>query len=815
MLRFHLTFTGSTLFFLSLSLGPLLFPAQARADQSGENLQLEVFINDAPMNMISSFVRFADGGIGAKESDLEQLGLRPGLHRAASEIVLLDEIPTLQYRYDERAQKILIHVSDDHRIARIFDLQQNSLARAPRAQAGWGATLNYDFLGTTGNLQSRESIWNSGSSLTLDGRAFSPYGTFGQSALLLSNQALNAEAIRLDSSYRFSDQDRLITYDLGDAITGGLAWTRPIRIGGAQAQSNFALRPDLITMPLPSLGGTAAVPSTVDVYVNNTRTFSQELGAGPFNVTNIPLVTGAGNAQLVVRDSSGQATTTTLPFYASSILLAPGLTSWSLEAGAPRLAYGSAADSYVGTAVASATLRRGIFDWLTLEGHAEGGANLANGGFGAAVKTGSFGVADAAVAGSTFAGGGSGLQTYLSYDTRLLGLNVNVSLQRTFARYNDLASVTAQLQSRSLGSASYLFGLFDFIPYYAAGGTYASLYQSALPPRETDRITIGAPFPFDDKASWGLSYLHQIDAVSDVSDIVSLSYSRSLPHGTSVFATAYSDVGTNKSLGIVVGLTIPFGTSSAVTAAANSAGHATTGTVDAIRSLGPKTGDYGWEVRDSEGTDPYRAASISYRSGYLTAKLGVGQGQGNSNAAVELRGSITTMGHDVFLSDWIDDGFAVVNAGAPNVEVAYENQPIGKTDSQGMLLVPTLRSYQKNSISVDPANMPVDAEIESTREVVAPADRAGTLVTFKVHNDSTAAVVAFVRADGKFVAPGSHGRLDGGEQFFVGYDGEAFIRTLGPSNTVSIETEDAQCHATFDFKPRPGAQVRIGPVICQ
>jgi hypothetical protein len=76
MLRFHLTFTGSTLFFLSISLGPLLFPAQARGDQSSENLQLEVFINDAPTNMISSFVRFTDGGIGAKESDLEQLGLR-------------------------------------------------------------------------------------------------------------------------------------------------------------------------------------------------------------------------------------------------------------------------------------------------------------------------------------------------------------------------------------------------------------------------------------------------------------------------------------------------------------------------------------------------------------------------------------------------------------------------------------------------------------------------------------------------------------------------------------------------------------------
>ncbi|NEV03151.1 hypothetical protein, partial [Bradyrhizobium uaiense] len=42
--------------------------------------------------------------------------------------------------------------------------------------------------------------------------------------------------------------------------------------GGLQAQRDFALRPDLITAPLATIGGSAAVPSTVDVYVNNIKT---------------------------------------------------------------------------------------------------------------------------------------------------------------------------------------------------------------------------------------------------------------------------------------------------------------------------------------------------------------------------------------------------------------------------------------------------------------------------------------------------------------------------------------------------------------
>src|SRR6516164_9025136 len=176
--------------------------------------------------------------------------------------------------------------------------------------------------------------------------------------------------MRLETSYRYSDQERLMSWGAGDEITGGLAWTRPIRIGGAQVQSNFALRPDLITMPLANLGGTAAVPSTVDVYVNNIKTFSQEVGAGPFSVNNVPLVTGAGDAQLVIRNSAGQETRASLPFYASASLLAPGLSSWSLEAGLPRVGYGSPSGAYVEIPVASGTVRRGVLDWLTLEGHA-------------------------------------------------------------------------------------------------------------------------------------------------------------------------------------------------------------------------------------------------------------------------------------------------------------------------------------------------------------------------------------------------------------------------------------------------------------
>lgn len=798
----------------------LIFPlctvfttAQSHADQQAQNLQLEVFINGAPANMISSFIEYSGGKIGAQASELEELGLRTGVKRSA-DIVMLDEIVTLKYQYVERLQRIFITVSDQYRIAHAFDLQQDSLAKAPPAQTGWGSVLNYYVLGATENVQQLQSNWFGGLSLTLDGRAFSPYGTFEQSALVLSNQILSTQAIRLDTSYRYSDQSRLISYGAGDAITGALAWTRPIRLGGGQVQSNFGLRPDLVTTPLPTLGGTAAVPSTVDVYVNNIKTFSQDVNPGPFSVSNIPLVSGAGSAQVVIRDSSGQETRTTLPFYASASLLAPGLSSWSLEAGFPRLAYGSTADTYVTTPVGSATLRRGIFDWLTLEGHAEGGAGLANGGAGAAIRTGSIGVAEAALAGSTLSGS-NGLQGYFSYETALLGLNMHASWQRTFGTYNDLASATSRLQYFAPASAPYLWGFLSFLPYTQPSGQYGALYSNSLPLREIDQVSIGSLIPFDKLASWNLSYLHEISALNDRSNILSVSYSRTLPYDSSLFATVFSDFGENKSVGIVVGLTIPLGQLSSVTSSVSAGQGGTTATVDAVKSLGPTIGDYGWEVRDSEGITPYRGASFSYRSDYGTAKVGVNQDGDGANAALELRGSIIAMGGHLFFSDWINNAFAVVDAGAPGVEVSYENRPVGKTDANGMLLVPTLRSYEKNTIAIDPANLPVDSEIPSTRDIVAPADRAGVFVRFNVQSDSAAALVTFVRSDGGFVPAGAAGKLASGEEFIVGYDGEAFVKKLTNDNSATIQFDNLSCHADFHFTAQPGVQVRVGPVKCQ
>jgi outer membrane usher protein len=153
-------------------------------------------------------------------------------------------------------------------------------------------------------------------------------------------------------------------------VTGALAWSRAVRLGGGQLSSDFSLRPDLVTYPLPVIGASAAVPSTVNVLVNGIRQFSEPAQPGPFAVRSLPVVTDAGEVSVAVLDALGRQVLVTLPFYVSTTLLKPGLASYSLEAGMARQDYSLITDGYAHWATNGA-LRYGLTDWLTMEGHIE------------------------------------------------------------------------------------------------------------------------------------------------------------------------------------------------------------------------------------------------------------------------------------------------------------------------------------------------------------------------------------------------------------------------------------------------------------
>lgn len=803
--------SGERLFaVLTLVLALCFTAGRVGAEEVGGELQLEVVVNGSPTQLIAAFVMLKDRRIAVRREELEQIGLNPPGNASSDKLIVLDDLPGLSYRYEEAPQRISITAPEELRVRKEYKAS-NSPQKTIPVQSDYGAVLNYTlFSSDASNPNARLFAFN-GASATLDGRAFTPFGTFSQLAILRTSLNDGFQALRLDSAFSYSDPETLTRYRAGDTINGGFAWTRPIRIGGFQVERNFGLRPDLVTLPLPSAQGSAAVPSTVDVYINNMKTFSQDIGTGPYQISNLPTVSGSGMATVVLRDASGRETQTSLPFYTSANLLAPDLFDFSVEAGLPRLSYGTTSDTYVAKPVGSASFRYGMLDWLTLAGHAEVGAGLLNGSAGIAARTGSFGVASLALAASHYENS-TGFQSYLSYETKILGINISASSQLAFGPYNDLASVTARLQPNTPANLYDISSLINLSSSVTAAA--AQLYTSAQPPKAFNRISAGVPLPFD-KASLSTSFIQTNDAAGNRSSIVTATLSFGLPYETSVSATAFTTVAGTKNTGFLVGLSIPLGRSATASTFVSGGKGGTNVISEATQPLDVKPGSVGWQVQDSEGAAPQRSAAVSYRSSFARTDIGISQDRNGTLATAQIEGAVATLGGSVFYANRIDDAFAVVETGVPDIEVYYENRPVGVTDSTGRALVPSLRSYQQNKIAIDTSKLPVDADIGTTQSVVTPADRSGVRVNFAVQTNIRPAIVVFKAPNGMSLAAGSRGQVEGGETFVVGYDGQAYIKNLASENNVTVATVDGECRASFHYDPRPNEQVVISPVICR
>ncbi len=753
-------------------------------------LHLEVYLNGYPTHLIAAFGQLPDKRIVAERSELEELHIRVPESVTVKGPVLLDNIPGLAYSYDEARQSLSITLPESGMIPRVYNARKTG--EIPKAQSSFGAVLNYGLTGSIYDNNSDLDFSFNGASAHLDGRLFSPYGSLNSTAIVRAMAFDDASFLRLESSWSYADPDRIMVWRAGDTISGGLPWSRPIRLGGLQIQRRFSLRPDLVTMPLPTFSGSAAVPSTVDIYVNNIKSYSQDVSAGPFTINNLPVTTGAGLARIVVHDAAGRHTETEAPFYSSPKLLRKGIYDFSLEAGFPRQNYGTASNDYDHAPAAAATLRFGLRDSLTVEGHGEAMKGLLNAGAGAVTRLGHRGVM--ALAASASSGRGSnGLQLYGSLDSDFLGLRLHASTRRTFGTYHDLASNSDGRRARK-----------NRVPE-----------PTGNRPRAVDRLSLGLP-SFMKGMNLSLGYVHASYDTGRDSHVANASFSYRLTRKISVFANGFYDFSGSSNLGVYAGLSFSLGDWGHASTGVTSSSSGVRATVDYSRTAAHSPGSFGWRLRTSEGSLSSRHASVTYQGSKARVRTMATYQNGAVSAQGTIDGAIIAAGGGLFLANRVRDAFAIVNAGAPDVEVMYENRPVGKTGSDGRIIVPRLRSYQENRIAINPVNLPVNADIPKTRAIVVPADRSGVAVNFNVRTDNASAIIILKSADGKVIPAGSQGKLQAtGTPFVIGYDGQAYLNGLSASNEVMVETPSGKCSARFAFEPQPNEQVVIEDVTCR
>lgn len=741
------------------------------AGPRGHDVYLELSLNGSARGLVHFGER--DGELWAGAATLRQLGFV--LPANLSDPVRLNALTGLRVHYDVSRQSVAL----------IAPLQLLSLpttvVTAPgiapqKASASPGLLLNYDLYGTQG--QGTASSLNAFTEL----RAFSGTSVLSSTGLSQATRSDGGSwqdhSVRLDTTWSTSYQDQMLTLRVGDTLTGALSWSRTTRIGGIQLARNFALQPYRITAPLPAFLGSATLPSDVDLYVNGMRQYSGQVPAGPFQLNTIPNISGAGNAQVVLTDAFGRATTLNFSLYDTHQLLAKGLSDWSVDLGKVRQNYGLSSFDYGHDAATSGTWRHGVTNNFTLETHGEATPGLATAGLGGAWLLGQAGVLSGSAATSRH-GGQSGSQLNLGYSWRNDRFNFGVDGTRTRGDYLDVAS----------------------------------LYGSA-PPNGTGRALAG--YSTEHMGSFGLSYLYLRYPGQSASRFASAYWFKSLGRSTSLNVSANQDLNDRSQRSIFVGLTWTLDGRTTVSTGVQRNNGSTTYTADA-GSPTPSEGGFGWRAGLGQGGGQSGAlGEIDYLGRYGRLAAGVNDFTGNRYAYADATGALVFMGGHPFAARHIDDAFAVVSTdGVAGVPVKLENRAIGTTDSNGMLLVVPLNAYQNNQLAIDPMQLPADVRIDRVKTLATPSDRAGTLVRFGI-TPIRAASLILVDAAGQPLPLGSLVRLNArrGEPALVGFDGAVYLDALDTHNVLNVDTPAGACRVSFDYRKDAGGIPQIGPLRC-
>jgi outer membrane usher protein len=761
--------------------------------QANETLELAVVVNGAPTGKIGEFV-VQGNSLFARSEELSRLGFHLPNGPGPNGLVILTGLSGLTTRIDQGSQTLYVIATPQFIAPTVVgDQPADDFA----IESGSGAVVNYDIVGMSADGRRTASG-------LLDARAFSPYGVVSSGLLVSSspessrNNGERARAVRLDTTYVYSDPGTLRRYRLGDFITSGLPWTRPVRFGGAQVNSDFSMRPDLITFPVPQISGVAAVPSTVDVLVNGSRVLSGDIPAGPFEVPQVPIASGSGTVTTTITDAIGRQVVTQLPFYASSALLAPKLQTYSAEVGFVRRNWSVRSNDYE-SAAAVITYRRGISSFLTLETHAEATNGVKMVGIGEVMNLNNFALLNLAAAESSFEGHSGGqVAAGIQRITPIYSLGGSVTVANR--RFGDIAAANGDPVSTFQLNVNASVSLSSF---GSLGIAYAEVRRAAQP-----RLAPSTPSPntFD-------------FAEPEHSRILTASYSRQFGR-VAAYANAFRDFGEKKGTHVMVGLTLPLGRRTTTSVSAQESHGARSAQADVDRpAIVP--GDWGFRTFVSasgagDAMSGHEFAQLTYKAGFGQIFTGVDHVAGHTVVQTEMRGALALADHGLFAANRIDDSFAIVDTETAGIRVRQENRDVGRTDSHGRLLVPDLRSFEMNQLSIEPLDAPVDAEVTVTNKSVRPQDRSGVVVKFPVKVDH-GALLSLVDGNGKPLPVGSSATLESsGAAAPVGYGGETYVVGLRSRNHVVVDLPDGgRCAVLFEFKAAANQIPTVGPLTCR
>jgi outer membrane usher protein len=728
-----------------------------------EPVLLDVTLNgqaaDEPMLMMRS----SPGGLYAEAAALKAWRLTipataERVHFDGREWIRIDGHEGLSLRLAEAEQRLSIEAAPSA-FGHQWILSDDAATAMTRPSTG--AYINYDVF----SEYSRKNLSFAG---LFDAAVFTPLGVAG-SSFAGRIEGGKRRVTRLDTNFTIDRPDQMVSLRLGDGIARGSSTASPVRFAGLQFARNFESQPGFVTFPLPSLEGSAALPSVAEVYVDSVLRDSRPVDSGPFTFGRAPVRSGGGTVELVTRDLLGREVVSSHRYYTSSELLRVGLHDFSYELGFLRKEFGRRGFDY-GSVIASAMHRYGLTDGVTLEATARLTPRVRTAG--AAMTATVLDLvqltSSAAVSNSRK---GSGALGGLGIERRSTGLSFGF---RTEYRSPSFTSI-GEPDSRRTRLLSNAFVEAD-IP---TGSIALNLYDRRDHSGKGERLI-------------GLS-----------------SNIKALRRGNfQVFARRAVSGTRDTAIGAFFSIALNGKRSSSVSLERS---NGRLSTRYSVQQDVPAGVGYGFRAMAETGSSKSFSLDYSRNSDMGAYSAEVARRGNRAGIRLSASGSAGILGNQAFASRRLGSSFAQVRVGREaGVRVYADERLVGRTGANGTLIVPELRAFETNPIRINDSDLPMTVLADRYEAVVRPYARTGNIIRFDVAAER-GAIVQLVHDGGKPVPAGASVAVEGrAGRFIVTADGEVYVPGLTGIAQFVATWNGAQCAARADIPATmdPQAQVR-------
>jgi len=741
-----------------------------------ENTELEVVILEVVLNSQAKGQYFfwinADAEIYSSAASLSELGLKPALwQQQPDKFPLAALAPHLHFSFDELEAKLKLEVETD-----FFQDQHLYLNKPQPAKHKYiknqklSLLFNYQ-INTSGSFKQglqnidmpSDMALRFGNSL-LYSNFYAAYQTQGQ-----------AYFHRLLTQFSYDDPEKMYRLTIGDFIgNNGI-------IGGLSLQRKFNFKPQFRSYPHFDLAYRSNIAGMAALYIDNNFVQKWAIQPGQVLFNDIVQQAGSGEALLLFKDVLGKQQRIIRPFQISSGQLKAGLHDYHYQLGFRRQNLGKKDFDY-GQAVFAGFHRLGISPNLTTGIRFDFSKERSN-----LDISSDFAIAER------------------------LQMNMGALLSRTQTQTGYGAYFNSGWQSK-------------YISLSISGGVFDRNYN-ALSPDDTgkirDQIRLGLSFfpgkrwgslsldyeqkhGYNDKANsqqWGLNYHNRL--FYRLSIFISTRYlQQETQDQTALFVTlqyhwdkkpqlSYSFYQTNQKVQQQLKLSTP-------------------------QSRGKKF-SYDLRLQQSEQETAF-SGRLYYRGENAEYSGSLRHGRTDNVFNLNLAGGIAWLPDEgIYFSRPIYDSFSLVKTGIAAIPVRLGGQISGSSNAEGNILVPGLNAWYENRLSISPADLAMNAQLQEPVKYVQMRPRSGVLVNFDIKHFQALEGLIFQADQALEYVPLQllHNKQVIAESF-IGKQGYFYLENIAAGMyQIRILSEDKPCSLTFELIPSDQVIINLGKLNCE